>query len=269
MRALCALWRERRGRGQPPSRPARSALAGGLSRAELASLLPAGAARNALDCALWDLEAKRVRPRAPRRLPGSAPSSLCSPPSPSRSPRPTRWPPERARRARRYPLLKLKLGGDGDTDRLAAVRAAVPQARLIVDANEAWQPNDVELLLAAAAAARVELVEQPLPAGGDDVLARIARPVPVCADESVHDRASLAALAESLRCGEYQARQDRRLDRGAAARGRGPRTRSRRSWSAAWSRPRWPWPLPCSLRKMPTGSISTVRFCSSATACRG
>jgi len=169
-------------------------LAGGLTRADLASLLPAGAARNALDCALWDLEAKRACERA-ATLAGIAALqpvltaftlSLAAPDAMA----------ARAHEASAvHPLLKLKLGGDGDIDRLAAVRAAVPQARLIVDANEAWQPDDVESLLAAAASAGVELVEQPLPAGGDDVLARIARPVPVCADESVHDRASLAGLA--------------------------------------------------------------------------
>jgi L-alanine-DL-glutamate epimerase-like enolase superfamily enzyme len=172
-----------------------TAIAGGISRAELASLLPAGATRNALDCASWDLEAKRSG-RSVASLAGvgalkpvltAFTLSLAAPD-------------EMAARAREanaaHPLLKLKLGGDGDSDRLAAVRAAVPRARLIVDANEAWQTDDVESLLAAAAAARVELVEQPLPAGGDDVLARIARSVPVCADESVHDRASLAALGE-------------------------------------------------------------------------
>jgi L-Ala-D/L-Glu epimerase / N-acetyl-D-glutamate racemase len=169
-------------------------LAGGLTRADLASLLPAGAARNALDCALWDLEAKRAREPAATLAGMAALQPVLTAFTLSLAP-----PDAMAARAREasaaHPLLKLKLGGDGDTDRLAAVRAAVPQARLIVDANEAWQPNDVESLLAAAASARVELVEQPLPAGGDDVLARIARPVPVCADESVHDRASLAALA--------------------------------------------------------------------------
>jgi L-Ala-D/L-Glu epimerase len=100
-----------------------------------------------------------------------------------------------ARKAASYPLLKLKLGGDGDRERLTAVREAAPEARLIADANEAWQAHETESLLAAAAAAGVELVEQPLPAGKDDVLAKIVRAVPVCADESVHDRASLARLA--------------------------------------------------------------------------
>ena len=165
----------------------------GLSRAELASLLPAGAARNALDCALWDLEAKR-RGQSAASLAGIAPLhpvttaftlSLDSPEAMA----------AKAREARAYALLKLKLGGDGDAERLAAVREAAPAARFVVDANEAWRPEQVEPLLAAAAQARVELVEQPLPAGHDDLLAHIMRPVPVCADESVHDRASLERLA--------------------------------------------------------------------------
>jgi len=170
------------------------AVAGGLSRAELAGLLPAGAARNALDCALWDLEAKRSGQSA-ASLAGLPPLhpvltaitlSLGTPEAMA----------EAARQALEHPLLKLKLGGAGDVARLRAVRAAVPRARLIADANEAWQPHETESLLAEAAAAGVELVEQPLPAGDDDLLARIARPIPVCADESVHDRASLDALAD-------------------------------------------------------------------------
>jgi L-alanine-DL-glutamate epimerase-like enolase superfamily enzyme len=169
------------------------ALAGGMSRAELGALLPAGAARNALDCALWDLEAKRSG-RSAAELAGVGPLrpvltaftlSLGSPEAMTAA----------AHAAAAYPLLKLKLGGDGDQERLLAVREAAPAARLIADANEAWQAHETESLLAAAAAAGVELVEQPLPAGKDDVLAKIERAVPICADESVHDRASLARLA--------------------------------------------------------------------------
>jgi L-Ala-D/L-Glu epimerase / N-acetyl-D-glutamate racemase len=168
------------------------AVVDGLTRASLQSLLPAGAARNALDCALWDLEAKRSGKRA-AELAGLPPLhpvttaftlSLGLPEAMA----------AKAREAAHYPLLKLKLGGDGDKERLKAVREAVPQARLIVDANEAWQPHDAESLLAAAAAEGVELVEQPLPASNDDLLAEIERPVPVCADESVRDSASLDAL---------------------------------------------------------------------------
>ena len=168
-------------------------IATGLSRAELAALLPAGAARNALDCALWDFEAKRSGKRA-SELAGLSPLhpvetaftlSLGTPEAMA----------AKAREASTYPLLKLKLGGEGDQERLFAVREAVPACRLIADANEAWQPRDIESLLAAAKAAGVELVEQPLPAANDGLLAEIERTVPVCADESVHDRASLDALS--------------------------------------------------------------------------
>ena len=168
------------------------AIAKGLSREKLAALLPAGAARNALDCALWDLDAKRSGRRAAglagagalRPVLTAYTLSLAHPQEMAAS----------AREASAFPLLKLKLGGKGDAERLAAVRAARPEARLIADANEAWQACETESLLAAAAAARVELVEQPLPAGSDGILARIARPVPVCADETAHDSASLAGL---------------------------------------------------------------------------
>jgi len=172
-----------------------NAVANGLTRAKLQSLLPPGAARNALDCALWDLEAKRSGKRA-AELAGFPPLhpvttaftlSLGSPEAMA----------AKAREACHYPLLKLKLGGDEDKDkeRLRAVREAVPRARLIVDANEAWQHHETESLLAAAAAEGVELVEQPLRAGNDGLLAQIERPVPICADESAHDSASLEALS--------------------------------------------------------------------------
>lgn len=169
------------------------ALTIGLTRAGLATLLPAGAARNALDCALWDFEAKRSGQSAAELAGIGALNpvltaytlSLDTPEAMA----------AKAREASAYPLLKLKLGGVDDAERLAAVRQAAPHVRLIADANEAWQASETESLLAAAGTAGVELVEQPLPAGKDDILAEIARPVPVCADESVHDRASLAILA--------------------------------------------------------------------------
>jgi L-alanine-DL-glutamate epimerase-like enolase superfamily enzyme len=169
-----------------------SAVAGGVIRAELASLLPAGAARNALDCALWDLEAKRSGVRVAEHLglallhavPTALTLSLGTPEAMA----------AKAREAGAHPLLKLKLGGDGDRERLAAVRGVVPQARLIADANEAWQPREIESLLAAAKAVGVELVEQPLAAGNDALLAEIDRTVPICADESVHGLASLEVL---------------------------------------------------------------------------
>ena len=93
-------------------------------------------------------------------------------------------------------LLKIKLGGDGDIERITAVRKAAPRSELIVDANEAWTADNLERHLAACADAGVTLVEQPLPAGNDGALARIRRQIAVCADESVHDRASLAGLRE-------------------------------------------------------------------------
>lgn len=172
----------------------RQVVASGLDRAGLARLLPPGAARNALDCALWDLAAKRSGASA-AALAGLPPLhevqtaftiSLGSPETMA----------AQAKAARAHPLLKLKLGGAGDAERLCAVRAAVPDTRLIADANEAWQAAETESLLVAALGAGVELVEQPLPAGEDGLLAEIARPLPVCADESVHDSASLEALAE-------------------------------------------------------------------------
>lgn len=171
----------------------RAAVRAELSRAGLAALLPPGAARNALDCALWDLEAKRSGTSA-AALAGLPPLHAVPTAFTISLGPPDLMAKQAAQAAAAYPLLKLKLGGAGDRDRLAAVRAAAPGTRLIADANEAWQVHETESLLAAAAEARVELVEQPLPANDDAVLARIARPVPVCADESVHDRASLAVL---------------------------------------------------------------------------
>jgi L-alanine-DL-glutamate epimerase-like enolase superfamily enzyme len=99
-------------------------------------------------------------------------------------------------KAAHRPLLKIKLGGDSDGMRIAAVRKAAPESELIVDANEAWTSGNLERNLAACAKAGVTLVEQPLPAGQDEALARIRRPVAVCADESVHDRPSLDGLRE-------------------------------------------------------------------------
>jgi L-Ala-D/L-Glu epimerase / N-acetyl-D-glutamate racemase len=168
-------------------------IAKGLDRRGLQASMPAGAARNALDCALWDLEAKILR-RSAAEIAGLPPLhavetaftiSLASPDEMA----------ARAREAASYSLLKLKLGGADDEQRLDAVRRAVPHARLIADANESWRASDLERLLAAAKGAGVELIEQPLPAGHDTALERICRVVPICADESVHDRASLAAVA--------------------------------------------------------------------------
>jgi L-alanine-DL-glutamate epimerase-like enolase superfamily enzyme len=170
------------------------AIAQGLDRAGLQAAMPAGAARNALDCALIDLEAKQTGLRAWNLLKRTQPElcvtaytiSLGSPEAMAKA----------TAKAAHRPLLKIKLGGDGDGERIAAVRRAAPTSELIVDANEAWTPANLEQNLAACADAGVTLVEQPLPAGQDGMLARIKRPIAVCADESVHDRASLDGLRE-------------------------------------------------------------------------
>jgi L-Ala-D/L-Glu epimerase len=170
------------------------AVARGLDRQALQAAMPAGAARNALDCALLDLEAKIAGQRvwdllgrpAPRACTTAYTISLGTPEAMAAA---------TAKVAHR-PLLKIKLGGDGDGARIAAVRDAAPESELIVDANEAWTADNLAQRLAECAEAGVTLVEQPLPAGQDEVLARIRRPLSVCADESVHDRSSLAGLRE-------------------------------------------------------------------------
>jgi L-alanine-DL-glutamate epimerase-like enolase superfamily enzyme len=172
----------------------REALRKGLSRQALQAALPAGAARNALDCALIDLEAKISGRRAWELLGRPAPRA-CTTAFTISLGTPEAMAAATAKAANR-PLLKIKLGGDGDGDRIAAVRKEAPESELIVDANEAWTPANLEQNLAACAAVGVTLVEQPLPAGHDELLARIRRPLAVCADESVHDRASLDGLRE-------------------------------------------------------------------------
>jgi L-alanine-DL-glutamate epimerase-like enolase superfamily enzyme len=170
----------------------------GAVRDALQRALPAGAARNALDCAAWDLEAKwsgvpvveRAGLPALRSVTTAYTLSLGTPEAMGAA----------AAAARARPLLKVKLGGGGDAERIAAVRAAAPQARLIVDANESWRAALLEENLAACEAAGVELIEQPLPAGEDAALVGRRTAIALCADESVHDRAGLAALV-----GRYQA----------------------------------------------------------------
>ncbi len=164
----------------------------GCGRAELAALMPAGAARNAVDCALWDWEAKNGgRPAyllaglpPPRPVTTAFTISVGEPAAMEAA----------ARQAAARPLLKIKLAGEGDEARLRAVRAGAPQATLIVDANEAWAPAALERMIALCAEARVALIEQPLPAGNDAMLAEVEHRVPICADESVHDRGGLQAL---------------------------------------------------------------------------
>jgi L-alanine-DL-glutamate epimerase-like enolase superfamily enzyme len=167
-------------------------VADGLTRDDLQHAMPPGAARNALDCAFWDLAAKRAGQPvhalaglpAPHPLTTAFTISLGTPEAMASA----------ARDAGARPLLKIKLGADGDPERIDAIRAAVPRTDLIVDANEGWNPDNLAANLAACAQAGVTLVEQPLPAHADEPLRNMARSVPVCADESAHDRASLAAL---------------------------------------------------------------------------
>lgn len=169
------------------------AVADGLDRTALQERLPPGAARNALDCALWDLEAKR------RGIPAWRLAGLAGPPQPvvtafTLSVDTPEAMAAAARAAADRPLLKLKLTGDGDLERMRAVRAAAPAARLIVDANEAWSLEHLRAFAPACAELGVELIEQPLPAGADEALRGLGCPVPLGADESCHDTASLARL---------------------------------------------------------------------------
>ena len=169
-----------------------------LDRAALQERMPPCAARNALDCALWDLEAKSTdtpawrlagRPQ-PRQLLTCYTISLAAPEEMA----------AKAAAVSHLPLLKLKLGAKddatGDIERMRRVRAARPDARLVADANEGWLAADLERLLAAAAQYGLETIEQPLPAGADDALAHIDHLIPICADESAHTAGGLAALRE-------------------------------------------------------------------------
>ncbi len=174
------------------------AVAAGLDRETLNRIMPAGAARNAVDCALWDLEAKLTGGSA-RDIAGlSGPMtplitaftlSVDSPEAMARA----------ARQAVGRPLLKLKLTGEGDVERVRAVRAAVPAARLIADANESWSLEQLRAFAPDMAALGVELIEQPLPADADEALFGLECPVPLGADESCHGRDGLDRLK-----GRYQ-----------------------------------------------------------------
>ena len=163
-----------------------------VTRAALQDLLPPGAARNAVDCALWDLEAKKAGKRVWQVAGLPAPGPLVTAYTLSLD-TPDRMRAAAARNAAR-PVLKIKLGTADDMARLEAVRAGAPGATIIVDANEGWTADIYADLAPHLIRLGVALVEQPLPAGQDGMLAEIARPVPVCADESCHDRATLTAL---------------------------------------------------------------------------
>jgi len=164
----------------------------GISRTELQEALPAGAARNAVDCALWDLEAKAtgkpVWELAGLAAPGPEITAFTLSLDTADA-----MQAQAAENAHR-PLLKIKLGTPDDMPRLEAVRRGAPDARIIIDANEGWTADVYAELAPHLIGLGVELVEQPLPAGDDEALREIARPLPVCADEACHDRASLPGL---------------------------------------------------------------------------
>src|SRR3984957_706433 len=170
----------------------KGAITSGLNRETLQSALPPGAARNALDCAFWDMDAKRAYCSV-AELAGldavpplvTAFTVACDTPDKMA---------ELAAANRTRPLLKLELVGDGDVERVRAVRQAAPAARLIVDANESWNESQLGEYMPMLVNLRVALIEQPLPADADDVLARLERPIPLCADESCRTVADLDRL---------------------------------------------------------------------------
>lgn len=164
-----------------------------LDRQELQRLLPAGAARNALDCALWDLEAKHCKKRVwelanvpmTDQVETSFTISLDTPEKMG----------EAAHAAANKPILKLKLGGDDvDLVRVETVRKAASSARLLIDANESWSPDHYRRIIPALKELSVELIEQPFPADGDEILEELDHPIPICADESCHTTADLSRL---------------------------------------------------------------------------
>ena len=171
---------------------AAAAVAAGIDRAGLLAAMKAGAARNAVDCALWDFEAKafgrsvaaQVCKTPPQALETAFTLSLGEPDAMA----------AQAHANASRPLLKVKIGGDGDIARIRAVVEAAPHSRIILDANEGWTEDNLVENLAVAAELGVALIEQPLPAGKDAMLGKIARPVPVCADESMHEAGDLEQL---------------------------------------------------------------------------
>jgi L-alanine-DL-glutamate epimerase-like enolase superfamily enzyme len=169
------------------------AIADGATRSDLQALLQAGAARNAVDCALWDLEAKLGRTTVAAQLGLSAPQPLTTAYTLSLD-----TPEAMARQAEHYghrAVLKIKMGTEDDESRIRAVHAAAPAAALILDANEGWTEANIRHHLAVSASCGAVLVEQPLPAGHDHILADIEHPMLICADESAHVTSDLAALA--------------------------------------------------------------------------
>lgn len=170
------------------------AIEAGITLSDLQSQIKPGAARNAVDCALWDLEAKRLNRRVASLIGVNRQDPVITAFTLSLADAQTMAADARKNAGR--PLLKIKLGTDNDEERMRAVRDSAPSSRIIVDANEGWTAENIERHLAIARELDISLIEQPLPAGKDALLAGIPHPVPVCADESVHATNDLRALRD-------------------------------------------------------------------------
>ena len=163
-----------------------------IDKETLQETLPPGAARNAVDCALWDFECKKLDQRIwetaniqkPEKNITAYTLSLDEPENMFKQ----------AKKNSNRPLLKIKLGTPNDMPRLEAVRKGAPNSEIIVDANEGWDAEVYSQLAPKLVKLGVKLVEQPLPADKDDDLIGLPRPLPICADESCHDRKSLEKL---------------------------------------------------------------------------
>jgi len=201
-----------------------------ITRAELIETLPAGAARNALDCAIWDLKAKETNSRVWQlaKLPKPQPVQTAFTLSLDTVENMTRAAAENAHR----PILKLKVGTPDDLDRLVAVRDAAPDAKLVIDANEGWTIDDYHMLIDHLVDMDIAFIEQPFPAGQDACLSDLDRPIPICADESAHTSLDLPALVGKYDCVNIK------LDKSGL----------------------WPWHLPYCLRLMRHLLILTVRY---------
>ena len=169
-----------------------------ITRADLIETLPAGAARNALDCAIWDVKAKETNRRVWQlaNLPKPKPVQTAFTLSLGTVENMTSAATQNAHR----PILKLKVGTPDDLDRLMAVRNAAPDAKLVIDANEGWTIDDYQLLIDHLVDMNIALIEQPFPAGQDACLSNLDRPIPICADESVHTSEDLPALVGKYDC---------------------------------------------------------------------
>ncbi len=167
----------------------RTDLEGGLSREELQEALPAGGARNALDCAMWDLEARKTG-KSIWDLTGVESGSVKTVFTIGIEATPEKMA-EKAARARAYPVLKVKLDGEAPVERIAAIRKARPDAALIIDANQGFTLEMLKEVMEPLAALGVAMIEQPLPRGGDEGLAGLRSPAPICADESCLHRGEL------------------------------------------------------------------------------